>query len=95
VVQRLGDSENLIGDLLRVIMNLEKAKQTAETRLHNRLKRPENENVKDNAQLRYFALHFLGLWLYYKKIFIFHFPRFYTWLKYTKLLHIYRFSFKY
>jgi len=34
-------------------MNLEKAKQTAETRLHNRLKRPEDENVKDNAQLRY------------------------------------------
>jgi len=55
VVQRLGDSENLIGDLIRVIMNLEKAKQTAETRLHNRLKRPGDENVKDNAQLRYFA----------------------------------------
>ncbi|XP_008187402.1 tektin-4 [Acyrthosiphon pisum] len=51
VVQRLGDSENLIGDLIRVIMNLEKAKQTAETRLHNRLKRPGDENVKDNAQL--------------------------------------------
>lgn len=55
MVQRLGDSENLIGDLIRVIMNLEKAKQTAETRLHNRLKRPEDENVKDNAQLRYFT----------------------------------------
>lgn len=55
MVQRLGDSENLIGDLIRVIMNLEKAKQTAETRLHNRLKRPGDENVKDNAQLRYFA----------------------------------------
>ncbi|KAL4132151.1 hypothetical protein QTP88_009358 [Uroleucon formosanum] len=51
VVQRLGDSENLIGDLIRVIMNLEKAKKTAETRLHNRLKRPGDENVKDNAQL--------------------------------------------
>lgn len=67
MVQRLGDSENLIGDLLRVIINLEKAKQTAETRLHNRLKRPGDENVKDNAQLRYFTLNFLSLWLYYKK----------------------------
>lgn len=69
MVQRLGDSENLIGDLLRVIMNLEKAKQIAETRLHNRLKRPGDENVKDNAQLRYFTLHFstLLLYVYYKK----------------------------
>ncbi|XP_060854782.1 tektin-4-like [Rhopalosiphum padi] len=51
VVQRLGDSEKSIGNLLRVISNLEKAKKTAETRLHNRLKRPGDENVKDNAQL--------------------------------------------
>ncbi|XP_027850546.1 tektin-4 isoform X1 [Aphis gossypii] len=51
VVQRLGDSEKSIADLLRVISNLEKAKKTAETRLDNRLKRPGNENVKDNAQL--------------------------------------------
>ncbi|XP_025202603.1 tektin-4 [Melanaphis sacchari] len=51
VVQRLGDSEKLIGNLLRVITNIENAKKTAETRLHNRLKRPEDENVKDNAQL--------------------------------------------
>ncbi|XP_025424152.1 tektin-4-like isoform X2 [Sipha flava] len=50
VVQRLGDSENLIGGLLRVITNLEKAKMTAETRLYNRLKRPEDENFKDSAQ---------------------------------------------
>lgn len=56
MVQRLGDSENSIADLLRVISNLEKAKKTAETRLNNRLKRPGNENVKDNAQLRYFTL---------------------------------------
>lgn len=56
MVQRLGDSEKSIADLLRVISNLEKAKKTAETRLDNRLKRPGNENVKDNAQLRYFTL---------------------------------------
>jgi len=55
VVQRLGDSEKSIADLLRVISNLEKAKKTAETRLNNRLKRPGNENVKDNAQLRYLS----------------------------------------
>lgn len=53
MVQRLGDSENLIGDLLRVKTNLEKAKMTAETRLYNRLKRPADENCKDSAQLRY------------------------------------------
>lgn len=56
MVQRLGDSEKSIADLLRIISNLEKAKKTAETRLNNRLKRPGNENVKDNAQLRYFTL---------------------------------------
>jgi len=50
VVKRLGDAENLIGDLLRVITNLEKAKQTAETRLHNRLKRPGDENCNDKAK---------------------------------------------
>jgi len=53
VVNRLGDSENLIEDLLRVLSNLEKAKNTAETRLYNRLKRPGEENCEDNAQLRY------------------------------------------
>ncbi|VVC29221.1 Hypothetical protein CINCED_3A002448 [Cinara cedri] len=51
VVQRLGDAENVIEDLLRVINNIEKAKMTAETRLHNRLKRPEDDNCKDSAQL--------------------------------------------
>lgn len=56
MVQRLGDSEKSIADLLRIISNLEKAKKTAETRLNNRLKRPGNENVKDNAQLRYLTL---------------------------------------
>lgn len=53
VVNRLGDSEKLIEDLLRVLSNLEKAKKTAETRLHNRLKRPKEENCEDSAQLRY------------------------------------------
>ncbi|XP_050542028.1 tektin-4 isoform X2 [Daktulosphaira vitifoliae] len=52
VVQRLGDSEKLLGDLRRVIANLENAKMTAETRLYNRLKRPGDENCNDAAQSR-------------------------------------------
>lgn len=56
MVKRLGNSENMIGDLLRVITNLEKAKKTAETRLYNRLKRPGDENCKDNAQMRYILI---------------------------------------
>lgn len=52
MINRLGNPEIIADNFRRVINNLEKVKMVAESRLHNRLKRPGAEqNCDDKAQL--------------------------------------------